>query len=35
LASLITDDNFTKMKNQHTEAGGGRSNTRFGWMRAT
>jgi hypothetical protein len=34
-AALIPDDNFTKLKNQRTAAGAGRSNTRLGWMRAT
>jgi uncharacterized protein len=32
-ADLIPNDNFTKLKKQRTEAGGGRSNTRLGWMR--
>jgi predicted TIM-barrel fold metal-dependent hydrolase len=32
-ADLIPDDNFTKLKKQRTEAGGGRSNARLGWMR--
>ena len=33
-ASLLPNDNFTKMKKQYAEMGLGRSNTRFGWMRA-
>jgi hypothetical protein len=33
-ASLLPNDNFTKMKKQYAEMGFGRSNTRFGWMRA-
>jgi hypothetical protein len=32
-ASLLPNDNFTKMKKQYAEMGLGRSNTRFGWMR--
>jgi hypothetical protein len=32
-ASLVPNDNFTKMKKQYAEMGLGRSNTRFGWMR--
>jgi hypothetical protein len=32
-ADLIPDDNFTRLKKQRTEAGGGRSNARLGWMR--
>jgi hypothetical protein len=34
-ADLIPDDNFTKLKNQRADAGAGRSNTRFGWMRTS
>jgi len=33
-ASLLPNDNFTRMKKQYAEMGLGRSNTRFGWMRA-
>jgi hypothetical protein len=32
-ASLLPNDNFTKMKKQYAEMGLGRSNTRFGWLR--
>jgi hypothetical protein len=32
-ASLIPNDNFTKMKKDYAEMGLGRSNTRFGWIR--
>jgi uncharacterized protein len=32
-ADLIPNDNFTRLKKQRTEAGAGRSNARFGWMR--
>jgi uncharacterized protein len=32
-ASLLPNDNFTKMKKNYAEMGLGRSNTRFGWMR--
>ena len=32
-ASLLPNDNFTRMKKQYAEMGLGRSNTRFGWMR--
>jgi predicted TIM-barrel fold metal-dependent hydrolase len=32
-ADLIPNDNFTRLKRQRTEAGAGRSNARFGWMR--
>lgn len=30
---LIPSDNFTKMRKDYVDAGAGRSNTRFGWMR--
>lgn len=30
--NLIPNDNFTKIKQQLTETGAGRSNTRRGWM---
>jgi len=32
-ASLLPDDNFSKMKKQYAEMELGRSNTRFGWLR--
>ena len=32
-ASLLPDDNFTKMRKDYAEMGLGRSNTRFGWIR--
>jgi len=32
-ASLIPHDNLTRIRKQYAEMGGGRSNTRFGWMR--
>jgi uncharacterized protein len=32
-ASLLPQDKLTKMRKQYAEMGGGRSNTRFGWMR--
>ena len=32
-ASLMPDDKLTKIKKQWAEMGGGRDNTRFGWMR--
>jgi hypothetical protein len=32
-ASLLPDDNVTKMRKQYAEAGGGRCNTRYGWIR--
>jgi hypothetical protein len=32
-ASLVPNDNFTKMRQQYAEMGLGRSNTRFGWIR--
>jgi predicted TIM-barrel fold metal-dependent hydrolase len=32
-ASLLPNDRLTKMKKQYAEMGGGRDNTRFGWMR--
>ena len=32
-ASLIPNDNFTKLKNQYAESGAGRANTRLGWVR--
>jgi hypothetical protein len=32
-ASLLPNDNFTRMKKQYAEMGLGRSNSRFGWMR--
>jgi hypothetical protein len=32
-ASLLPQDRLTKMRKTYAEAGGGRSNTRFGWMR--
>jgi len=31
--ALLPDDKLTKMKKQYAEMGGGRDNTRFGWMR--
>ena len=34
-AALIPDDNFATLRKLRTESGTGRSNTRFGWMRAT
>jgi len=33
-AGLLPDDNFTKMRQDYAEMGLGRSNTRFGWIRA-
>jgi hypothetical protein len=32
-ASLLPNDNFSRMRKQYAEIGLGRSNTRFGWMR--
>ncbi len=32
-ASLLPQDRMTRMRSQYAEMGGGRSNTRFGWMR--
>jgi len=32
-ASLLPNDNFTRIKRNYAEMGLGRSNTRFGWMR--
>jgi len=32
-ASLLPQDNLTRMRKQYAEMGFGRSNTRFGWMR--
>jgi hypothetical protein len=32
-ASLLPDDNFTKLRKDYAEMGLGRSNTRFGWIR--
>ncbi len=32
-ASLIPQDNLTRMRKQYAEMGGKRDNTRFGWMR--
>jgi predicted TIM-barrel fold metal-dependent hydrolase len=32
-ASLLPQDNLTKMRKQYAEMGGARNNTRFGWMR--
>ena len=29
----VADDNFSKMRKQYVEMGGGRSNTRYGWLR--
>jgi uncharacterized protein len=34
-AALIPDDNFATLRKLRTDSGAGRSNTRFGWMRAT
>ena len=31
--ALLPDDKLTKIKKQYAEMGGGRDNTRFGWMR--
>jgi hypothetical protein len=31
----IANDNFSKMRKQYVEMGGGRSNTRYGWVRRT
>jgi predicted TIM-barrel fold metal-dependent hydrolase len=32
--ALLRNDRLTKMKKQYAEMGGGRDNTRFGWMRS-
>ena len=32
-ASLMPNDNFTRMRKDYAEMGLGRSNTRFGWIR--
>ena len=32
-ASLLPQDNLTRMRKQYAEMGGARNNTRFGWMR--
>jgi hypothetical protein len=33
-ASLLPNDNCTKMRKDYAEIGLGRSNTRFGWIRS-
>ena len=34
-ATLLPDDNFTALRKVRLESRAGRSDTRFGWMRAT